>query len=152
MSDFTSIRQQIQNLIDCSNTATGKTNTNLTDSVNSLIEGYGFGGLEPVENEWNQIPTLVKNYLDNVTYDPSDYTVSHIAEYAPSTADKNNTYPVGKAIETYEGVLDREGYEVSVLDGNTTVYNDIPNKYTEYTVRNNGVVSQVGTLRPTGFT
>lgn len=108
-------------------------------------------GVEPTEHLWNQIPTLVKNYLDNVVYDPSDYTVSSIADYAPSTADKNNTYPIGLTLETSEGTLDREGYELSVLGGNTTIYNDIPNKYTEYVVRNNGVISKVGTLRPTGF-
>lgn len=108
-------------------------------------------GVEPVEYSYNQIPILVKNYLDNVTYDSSDYTVSNIADYAPSTADVNNTYPVGITLETSEGVLDREGFEVSIIDGNTTVYNDIPNKYTEYVVRNNGIISQAGTIKPTGF-
>lgn len=145
------LSERLQAEIDRANVTTNKTDTTVHDAVGSLISGYGVGGLEPVENEWNQIPTLVKNYLDNVTYDSSDYTTSEISNYAPSTADKNNTYPIGKTIETSEGVLDREGYEVSVSNGNTTVYNDIPNKYTEYTVRNNGSVSQVGTLKPTGF-
>lgn len=151
MSNFDSIKTQIQSLIDSANAKTGKTDTNLTNGVNSLIEGYGVGGLEPVEHSWNQIPTAVKNFLDNVTYNPSDYSTSRIAEFAPVTAYMNNTLPIGIAVETSAGVLDREGYETAVTDGNTTVYNDIPNKYTEYVVRNGGVVSQVGTLKPTGF-
>lgn len=108
-------------------------------------------GITPMTNVWEQTPTAVKNYLDSVTYDPANYTTSRIAEFAPATADKNNTYPIGLSIATSAGVLDREGYEVSAVNGTTAVYNDIPNKYTEYVVRNNGVVSQVGTIKPTGF-
>lgn len=107
-------------------------------------------GSKTAEYSWNQIPTAVKNFLDSVTYNPSDYSVSRIAEFAPATADQNNTYPIGKTIETEAGVLDRNGYEIVVSSGNTTLYNDIPNQYTEYVNRNNGAVSQVGTLKPTG--
>ena len=99
---------------------------------------------------WDQIPTAVKNFLDNVTYDPNDYSTSQIANYAPSTADVNNTYPIGITVETESGVLDRNGYEVAVQSGNTTLYNDIPNKYTEFANRNNGAVLRAGTLKPTG--
>lgn len=107
-------------------------------------------GAEIAEHTWNQIPTAVKNFLDNVTYDPSDYSTSQIANYAPSTADVNNTYPIGITVETESGVLDRNGYEVAVQSGNTTLYNDIPNKYTEFANRNNGAVLRAGTLKPTG--
>ena len=99
---------------------------------------------------WDQIPTAVKNFLDNVTYDPNDYSTSQIANYAPSTADVNNTYPIGITVETESGALDRNGYEVAVQSGNTTLYNDIPNKYTEFANRNNGAVLRAGTLKPTG--
>ena len=120
-----------------------------------LSDGSGYaqfslGGSESAEHTWNQIPELVRNFLDNVTYDASDYTTAQIANYAPATADVNNTHPVGVEVETSEGVLDRQGYEISVSDGNTRIYNDIPNQFTEYTVRKNGAVSQAGTLKPTG--
>ncbi len=105
---------------------------------------------EYAEYTWNQIPTAVKNFLNNVTYDPSDYSTSQIANYAPATADVNNTYPIGITIETESGILNRNGYEMPVSSGNTTLYNDIPNRYTEYVNRNNGVVSRAGTLKPTG--
>ena len=107
-------------------------------------------GVKPAEHTWNQIPIAVKNYIDDVTYDPLDYSTSEIANYAPSTADKNNTYPIGMMVETESGIIDRDGYEMVVSSENTTLYNDIPNKYTEYVVRNNGAVSQAGTLKPTG--
>lgn len=48
-------------------------------SMSSVLEGTG-----AVENvEWHQCPEAVRNYLANVTYDPSDYSASQIANYAP---------------------------------------------------------------------
>ena len=107
-------------------------------------------GAEIAEHIWNQIPTAVKNFIDNVTYDSNDYSTSQIANYAPATADVNNTYPIGITVETDSGVLDRNGYEVAVQSGNTTLYNDIPKQHTEFVNRNNGAVLRTGTLKPTG--
>ncbi|MBO5953442.1 MAG: tyrosine-protein phosphatase [Oscillospiraceae bacterium] len=108
-------------------------------------------GAATSEHTWNQIPTVVKNFLDNVTYNPSDYSTSQITNYAPATANVNNKYPIGITVETDSGVLDRDGYEMPVASGNTTLYNDIPNQFTEFVNRNGGAVSRVGTLKPTGF-
>ena len=47
---------------------------------------------------WHQCPIAVKNYIDQVTYDPSDYSTSRIAEFAPATAVSSNTKPVGKTV------------------------------------------------------
>lgn len=99
--------------------------------------------------EWHQCPEPVRNYLANVSYDPSDYSISQINNYAPETVNVNNTYPIGITVKTESGVLDRDGYEMSVASGNTTLYNDIPNQHTEFVNRSGGVVSRVGTLKPT---
>jgi protein-tyrosine phosphatase len=107
-------------------------------------------GIKPIAHTWQQMPTAVKNFIENVTYDPADYSVSRIEEYAPSTVNASNTYSVGKSVSVATGTLDRNGYEQAVTSGDVVLYNDIPNKHTEYTVRNNGVISQVGTLKPTG--
>ena len=44
MSDINSVKAQIQTLIDLANTTTGNSDTNLTDGVNALVEGFGQGG------------------------------------------------------------------------------------------------------------
>lgn len=44
MSTPDSIKTQIQNLISTANTTTGKSDTNLTTAITSLISGYGGGG------------------------------------------------------------------------------------------------------------
>ena len=48
--------------------------------------------------EWHQCPEAVRNYLANVTYDPSDYSTSQIANYAPATALAANYRPIGKTL------------------------------------------------------
>ena len=47
--------------------------------------------------EWHQCPEAVRNYLANVTYDPSDYSTSQIANYAPATAVASNYKPIGQS-------------------------------------------------------
>lgn len=56
--------------------------------------GGGSGGAEAVA--WHQCPEAVRNYLTNVTYDPSDYSTSQIANYAPATAVIGNYKPIGQ--------------------------------------------------------
>lgn len=74
---------------------------------------------------WHQCPEAVRNYLANVTYNPSDYSTSQIANFAPATAVASNTKPIGKTI-----------------DG-TTFYNEVPNEQTPFSTTNTA-----GSLEP----
>ena len=90
-------------------------------SMSSFLEGTG-----AVENfEWHQCPEAVRNYLANVTYDPSDYSTSQIANYAPATAVVSNYKPVGQAA------------------GGVTHYNEVPNVLTPFASG-----GKAGTLKP----
>jgi len=80
-------------------------------------------GAEDVQ--WHQCPEAVRNYLANVTYDPSDYSTSQIADYAPAAAVQSNTKPIGK-----------------VVDGKT-FYNEPPNVLTPF-----ATTHKAGTLKP----
>ena len=75
--------------------------------------------------EWHQCPELVRNYLANVVYDPDDYTVSYIDEYAPATAVVSNYKPIGQTV------------------GGVTHYNEIPNVLTPFASG-----GKAGTLKP----
>lgn len=75
--------------------------------------------------EWHQCPEAVRNYLANVTYDPSDYNTSQIANYAPATAVVSNYKPIGQAV------------------GGVTHYNEIPNVLTPFASG-----WKAGTLKP----
>ena len=81
----------------------------------SLVEtGGGSGSLDPVDSSWQNVTDPVKNFLENVTYDPSDYTVSSIEDYAPATPNAANYKPIGKTVSVEAGTLDRNGYQQTV--------------------------------------
>lgn len=117
------LSQRLQAEIDRANATTSKTDTTVHNAIGSLIEGYGQGGKEQVE--WHQCPEAPRNFINNVTYDPNDYSTSQIENYAPATAVKSNTKPIGKTID---GV---------------TYYNEIPNVKTPFASAN-----AAGTLKP----
>lgn len=75
--------------------------------------------------EWHQCPELVRNYLANVVYDPNDYSVSQIANYAPAEAVGSNYKPIGQEA------------------GGVTHYNEVPNILTPFAGNN-----AAGTLKP----
>lgn len=75
--------------------------------------------------EWHQCPEAVRNYLANVTYDPSDYNTSQIVNYAPATAVVSNYKPIGQTV------------------GGVTHYNEIPNVLTPFASG-----GKAGTLKP----
>lgn len=75
--------------------------------------------------EWHQCPEAVRNYLANVTYDPSDYSTSQISNYAPATAVVSNYKPIGQTA------------------GGVTHYNEVPNVLTPFASG-----GKAGTLKP----
>ena len=83
----------------------------------------GITGAEAIE--WHQCPEAVRNYLANVTYDPSDYTTSQIANYAPATAVVSNYKPIGQ------------------IAGGVMHYNEVPNVLTPFASG-----GKAGTLKP----
>ena len=89
----------------------------MADAVRAL------SGSEAVE--WHQCPEAVRNYLANVTYDPSDYSTSQIANYAPATAVVSDYKPIGQAA------------------GGVMHYNEVPNVLTPFASS-----GKAGTLKP----
>lgn len=89
----------------------------MADAVRAL------SGSEAVE--WHQCPEAVRNYLANVTYDPSDYSTSQIANYAPAEAVVSNYKPIGQTA------------------GGVTHYNEQPGVQTPFAGSN-----AAGTLKP----
>lgn len=99
----------------------------VAENVKEGVNIFGVAGTLKSKEEisWHQCPTAVRNYLNQVTYDPSDYSTSRITEFAPATAVASNTKPIGK---TVDGV---------------TYYNEIPNVETPFSTE-----TTAGTLKP----
>ena len=118
------LSQRLQAEIDRANATTSKTDTTVHNAIGSLIDGYGQGG--DISNiTWHQCPEAPRNFVNNVTYDPNDYSTSQIENYAPATPLQSNTKPIGK---TVDGV---------------TYYNQVPNAETPFST-----VNKAGTLKP----
>lgn len=117
------LAQRLQAEIDRANETTSKADTTVHNAIGSLIDGYGQGGIEQVT--WHQCPEAPRNFVSDVTYDPNDYSTSQIENYAPATALKSNTKPIGK---TVDGI---------------TYYNQVPNAETPFASTNTA-----GTLKP----
>ena len=111
----------IQSIANAIRTKNGKTTTYKISEMAATIEAIS--GKESVE--WHQCPESVRNFIDNTTYDPTDYSTSQITTYAPTTPVQSNTKPIGK---TVDGV---------------TYYNEIPNKETPFSSEN-----EAGTIKP----
>lgn len=93
------------------------------DALGSYVRFSEGGGISNIT--WNQCPEAPRNFINNVTYDPSDYSTSQIENYAPATPLESNTKPIGK---TVDGI---------------TYYNQAPNIATPFASTN-----AAGTLKP----
>lgn len=97
----------------------------------------------------------VANFLNNVTYDPADYTTTQINNYVTTTS---ANWPEGititmksagslTVIDGYTGNLITE----QVAAGNKTIYNCTPGVISYFTLTNsNGAIVQEGYIKPTG--
>ena len=104
--------------------------------------------------EFSQVRSEVQDYLDNVTYDSNDYTVSNIANYI---TEKTQNIPNGASVEVKQSgtliITDKSSkimYCRSVESGTQSIYNATPNADTIYNVIADGKLIQSGLLKPAG--
>lgn len=114
----------VQDIADAIREKTGGTETYKIAQMGTAIRGIH--GAETIQ--WHQCPEAVRNYLTNVTYDPSDYSTSQIASYAPANAVVSNYKPIGRDA------------------GGETHFNEVPNIETPFAGG-----GKAGTLKPLDF-
>lgn len=111
----------VQAIADAIREKTGGAETYKIAQMGDAVRGIT--GAEAIV--WHQCPEAVRNYLANVTYDPSDYSTSQIANYAPASAVVSNHKPIGQTA------------------GGTVHYNEVPNVLTPFASG-----GKAGTLKP----
>lgn len=137
-----------ETLTDKGVTATAdETTTTLIDKVKNIS-----GANKLVE--YNQVRPEVQNYLDNVTYDTTDYTTSQIADYV---TEKTQNVPNGASVDIVQNgtivISDTSSkmiYCKSIESGTQSIYNATPNTETVFNVISDGKIVQSGLLKPTG--
>lgn len=115
----------VKAIADAIRAKNGTTNTYTVGEMASAITNIPSGSGDISRVEWHQCPEAPRNFINNVTYDPNDYSTSQIENYAPATPVTSNTKPIGK---TVDGI---------------TYYNQVPNIATPFASTN-----AVGTLKP----
>lgn len=114
-------KSKLDSLAQHINTKAGTTGAKTIAQMQATVDGIS----TKMSVTWHQCPEAVRNYLANVTYDPSDYSNSEIDNYAPATPVASNTKPIGKTV------------------GGVTYYNEVPNAETPFSAD-----SAAGTLKP----
>lgn len=122
------------------------------DGMSVLIDQIS--GSEPLA-EFSQMNPLVAEYMANVTYDPSDYTVSQILSYSYTKTDYTKWFPVGYDVNLNDTGELHLADEISAVKkassaGVNTLLNAIPNEVAHWWNTVNGNVKQNGTIKPTG--
>lgn len=113
----------VKNIANAIRAKNGSTEAYNIDEMPVAINAIPTSGKEIVE--WHQCSESVRNFIANVTYDPTDYSTSQIANYAPATPVQSNTKPIGKIVD------------------NITYQNEVPNKETPFSSAN-----KAGTVKP----
>ncbi len=152
--DSTQLDADLTAIADAIRSKTGETATMALADMPNKISGISTGA-ETETYTFDQRRTEVANYINNVTYDPSDYTTSQIASYVTTTS---ANYPIGIAINLKSaGTLTIvDGYTGRTLTkavsaGYYSVYNCTPNAESKFVLVNaSGEIVQNGIIKPTG--
>ena len=107
--------------------------------------------------EYCQTNDIVKQFVEEVTYDPADYSTSQIASYAGQSTSYDKAKPNGVVVnvpagrlviaDTYSNIV----AEKEAVAGDNVLYNLIPSESgADYVLIANGKAKQSGHLEPSG--
>lgn len=106
---------------------------------------------------YSQINPIVNSFLTEVVYDPSDYSVSRITEYAGETTSYCKDQPSGLDVPASSGeicITDssiNRSFSETVKNNTYTIYNVTPSKNGgTYILSDNGELKSGGRILPTG--
>lgn len=144
----------VQDIADAIREKTGGTETYKVSQMGNAVRGIMTGTPTEVYT-FDQRRDEVKRFLQNVTYDPSDYTTSQIPNYV-TTPSSNR--PVGATITMKSaGTLTVvDGYTGNSMTKNVdagavTIYNCTPGAVSKFVLLGaDGNIIQQGIIKPTG--
>ena len=104
--------------------------------------------------QWND---KVKAFVENVTYDPADYSVSLVNNYTNFTDKALSAYPYGytvSGVQSGQIITVYNGSDAiftdTISDTSYTIYNLIPGVEYLYEVKSGSVVTKSGYIKPVG--
>lgn len=139
-------------IADAIRAKTGKAGNLTTEQMAGEIESIS--GAEPLA-EYSQQNPIVTRYMEEVSYNPADYSASRIAEYYSVSTDYEQSHPIGHDVsfsmggELHFADTERVG-KIEVSAGANEVVNVVPDKVTHWWLAADDSVKQSGTVKPTG--
>lgn len=133
----------------------GSTNQYKPSEMAVAIRNIETGTAAP-DYVFDQRSDVVKEYLENVVYDPNDYSTSQITTYTAQSTSYRKDQPVGAEVTTGQGMLtvvdggNLGSDSFSVTGEKTTLYNLTPGAQSQFGVVRGGKLAAVGIIHPTG--
>ena len=105
--------------------------------------------------EYSQMNPIVTRYMNEVTYDETDYTASQVLDYSYTETDYTKWYPTSYNVDIEESGILHLADELSVIKkdsivGTNTLENSIPNEVAHWWNTIDGSTTQHGTIKPLG--
>lgn len=107
--------------------------------------------------EYQQWNDKVKGFIENVTYDASDYSVSSVNDYTDFSDKSLSAYPYGYIVDGVKSGQIITVYNSSnavftdtISDTSYTIYNLIPGVEYLYEVKSGSTVTKAGYIKPVG--
>ena len=123
--------------------------------VQMVTEISSISGAVKDTQTFNQVNAQVADYIANVTYDTSDYSISRVSEYSSVSTDYRKDRPAGALVpipsESTVFVYDGKGSVSKPASRNIMLNNLTPGGTSVYTAQNaNDEIISTGLLKPTG--
>lgn len=153
MSELLTIkRSTAEGLADKIRAKTGKAGKLTTEQMIDDLDNIN--GAEPLA-EYSQQNPIVSRYMEEVTYDSSDYSTSRVADYYSVPTDYPQSHPIGHSVTfPVSGVLhfaDEEAVgKYAVAAGEGQIMNCKPGEITHWWLTSDDCVKHGGTVKPTG--
>lgn len=113
MAKYIVTKSLLDGLAQAINAKAGTSGKKTIAQMQAAVNGIQTGS-EAKSVTWHQCPAKARKFVEEVTYDPSDYSTSKIAEYATESYVEANYKPIGKTV------------------GDKTFYNQVPNTWTDF--------------------
>lgn len=140
-------------ILDSVRAKTGKTNLLVSSDV--AVEVQSISGEVPVAVEFSQMNPIVTRYMEEIDYDPADYSTSNVMTYSYTETDYTKSHPVGREVTVNVAgkvtLADRfTSYTKESFAGTNEIVNAVPNSVVGWWNASNGSITASGYIKPTG--
>lgn len=142
-----------QNILNSVRVKTGKSGLLVSGDVSAEVDSIS--GSIPAAIEYSQTNPIVTRYMDEVSYDPDDYSASSVMTYSYTETDYTKSHPVGCEVNVDDAgaITLADKYTVSKKEsvaGTNELINAVPGAVAGWWNVTDSVVNAGGYIKPVG--